>query len=403
MNQEAYVYEITVNGTGKKYIGYHVLRKGEIISNYIHSSKCPIFMEDFAEGDNEYKIVKQGTKINMATLERNMLLEVDANNNEEYYNKSNGGGKYLKTVGKNLELRELSQMIKTKELPIELIEKSIITELARYQTRVENTDTNHVGVLADAMIDLHGKIDSFDPIIVLKGYGKNGDDIILDGNHTTAAAKRVSHVIKVPVMYISKKIWNQFDVTQLQILANLLNPQQKKATKVGHPDDQVAWIVAAFNKKGVPADSTDNIKYLEDMNWSTRQINWIINKAQTTITLNDKLPDGWIWKKWSLYKSELATILENATDKDSISMHASSGKFNLHSLQDELKLLVKAKSKKKYATIYITHPNWKTMQEWNKKWLPKVMDDIEFWIAPKGFNVEVISLEYKIKNSLEDM
>jgi hypothetical protein len=68
-----------------------------------------------------------------------------------------------------------------------------------------------------------------------------------------------------------------------------------------------------------------------------------------------------------------------------------------------LKALAKAKSKKKYATVYITHPNYDTMKEWNTKWLPKVLDDIEFWIEPKGFNVDIIPLEYKMKNSLKDI
>ena len=238
---------------------------------------------------------------------------------------------------------------------------------------------------------------------ILKDFSKDGEDVILDGNHTTLAAKSVSHVVKMPVMYIDKEVWSQFDNTQLQILANLLNPQQEKAAKAGSVDDQVDWIFKNFKENGVPADSMENVEILKAMNFKTRTINNIISKSKDKIELNDKLPAGYIWKQWSLYKSELETILENATDKDSISMHASSGKFNLHKLQDTLKALSKAKSKKKYATIYITHPNWKTMQEWNKKWLPKVMDDIEFWIAPKGFHVEVISLDHKIKNDLADI
>jgi len=43
------------------------------------------------------------------------------------------------------------------------------------------------------------------------------------------------------------------------------------------------------------------------------------------------------------------------------------------------------------------------MTEFNKKWLPKVLDDIEFWIEPKGFKVDVIALEYKMKNNLADI
>lgn len=397
---EAYVYEITVNDTGKKYIGYH---KGKFDGTYHHSSKCSVFQEDFAKGNNTIKCVATGTVIDMATLEYKMLLEVDAKNNIQYYNKSNGGGMYVKTIGKLDDIMELYQLIKNKELLIVMVKKAIVTELKRYQTRVDNTDMKHVQVLADTMMDKHGKIDDFDPIVVLKDFSKDGEDVILDGNHTTLAAKSVSHVVKMPVMYIDKEVWSQFDNTQLQILANLLNPQQEKAAKAGSVDDQVDWIFKNFKENGVPADSMENVEILKAMNFKTRTINNIISKSKDKIELNDKLPAGYIWKQWSLYKSELETILENATDKDSISMHASSGKFNLHKLQDTLKALSKAKSKKKYATIYITHPNWKTMQEWNKKWLPKVMDDIEFWIAPKGFHVEVISLDHKIKNDLADI
>jgi len=400
MNYEAYVYQITVNDTGKKYIGFH---KGKFDGTYHHSSKCPIFQQDFAKGNNTIECVATGTAIDMATLEHDMLLEVDAKNNDEYYNKSNGGGMFVKTVGKKIELMELYQMIKTKEFGIELVKKAVVAAYTKYQTRVENTDTKHVADLKDAMMDLHGKIDDFDPVIVLKGFAKDGGDVILDGNHTTLAAVSCTHVLKIPVMYIEKKIWTQFSTVQLQILANLLNPQQEKSAKAGSIDDQVDWIVASFEENGVPADSDENIAFLKGMNFKNAKIKSIIKKAKDKIELNDKLPSGWIWKQWSLYKNELDTILKNASDKDSIAIHQSSGKFNLHKLQDELKLLAKAKSKKKYATVYITHPNYDTMTEFNKKWLPKVLDDIEFWIEPKGFKVDVIALEYKMKNNLADI
>ena len=401
-NYEAYVYKITVNSTNKKYIGFHKLKDGDVIGDYLHSSKCPIFLKDFSKGDNKYEIIAKGTAIDMANLERDMLLEVDAKNNEEYYNKSNGGGMYTKTVGKN-DIIKLYQQIMKGEFKIVMVEKSIILTLARYQTRVENTDMKHIQNLVDTMTDLHGDLTDFAPIIVLKGYGKDGKDIVLDGNSRTEAASRVSVVVEMPVMYIEKEIWSQFNDVQLKILANLLNPQQEKAAKSGSHDDQVAWIVESYEKNQVPADAQENIVLLQSMNFKTKSINAIIKKAKDKITLNDKLPSGWIWKQWKLFPTELDNILKNASDKDSIALHQSSGKFNLHKLQDMLKALAQSKSKKKYATVYITHPNHKTMQEWNTKWLPKVMDDIEFWITPKGFKVDIVTLDYKMKSSLAEM
>ena len=73
MSYEVIVYKITVNDTGKKYIGYH---KGKFDGTYHHSSKCPVFMKDFAEGNNTIDCVATGTVIDMATLEHNMLLKL---------------------------------------------------------------------------------------------------------------------------------------------------------------------------------------------------------------------------------------------------------------------------------------------------------------------------------------
>jgi len=396
---EAYLYEITVNGTGKKYIGWHM---GVSDGTYLHSSKCPIFAKDFAQNDNEYKILATGTAIAMATKEHLMLLEVNAKKNPDYYNKSNGGGKYVKAV-KFTDIRELYQMIKKLGYPVKMTKKGLIVKLKRYQVRVDSTDTKHVQVLADAMMDMHGDISEFDPVIVLKGFATDGGDVILDGNHTTIAAEQVSHAVDIPVMYIEKDVWSQFDSTQLKILANLLNPQLEKAAKPGDVDDQVDWIVELFNKKGVPADAAENFEILKAMNFKTRQINTIIKKAKAKIEINDKLPAGWQWKVWNLYKAELAMIIENGSDKDSIAMAMSSGKFNFALLQDKLKVLIKAKSKKRHATVYITHPNWNTMQDWYKTHLSEHVDNVETWIAPKGFVVNFVSLEYKIKNALEDI
>ena len=71
---------------------------------------------------------------------------------------------------------------------------------------------------------------------------------------------------------------------------------------------------------------SENIEILKAMHFKTRQINTIIKKAKEKIEIDDKLPAGWQWKVWKLYKSELDTIIENGKDKDSIAMAMSSGK-----------------------------------------------------------------------------
>ena len=90
---EAYVYCWTHKITDKKYIGYH---KGSIHDSYDTSATCQEMIDAFGEGNLEIEIVAKGTVEDMIALERKMLLAEDARNNDEYYNKSNGGGAALK-------------------------------------------------------------------------------------------------------------------------------------------------------------------------------------------------------------------------------------------------------------------------------------------------------------------
>ena len=95
---DAYVYEIKIFKGEETfyYVGWHM---GLISDEYLCSASDPILKEDYANFDHEFTVIKTGTAYDMAYLEWKMLSEVDAKNNPFYYNKSNGGCKYLKTHG----------------------------------------------------------------------------------------------------------------------------------------------------------------------------------------------------------------------------------------------------------------------------------------------------------------
>ena len=95
---DAYVYEIKIFKDEETfyYVGWHM---GLISDEYLCSSSDPILKEDYANFDHEFNVIKTGTAYDMAYLEWKMLSKVDATNNPFYYNKSNGGGKYLKKHG----------------------------------------------------------------------------------------------------------------------------------------------------------------------------------------------------------------------------------------------------------------------------------------------------------------
>lgn len=89
---EAFLYEWTNIKNGKKYIGYH---KGTITDGYICSSK--VFLEEYNKNPDHFtrKILYYGTMEEMLKKEADLLSEVDAKNNQLYYNQHNGNGLFV--------------------------------------------------------------------------------------------------------------------------------------------------------------------------------------------------------------------------------------------------------------------------------------------------------------------
>ena len=390
---EAYLYKITVNSTNKMYIGWH---KGKADGTYYHSSKCPIFAKDFAKNDNDYEILDYGTCQEMATKEYEMLTEVNAKNNDEYYNLSNGGGVHVKKT-KYKGIIQLYQDIMNKKFDVVMVDKTKIKDVKRFQVRVANTDPEHLKILVDAMMDLHGDLSGWEPVLILKDYYGKGKDLMLNGNHTTIAANKVPHVVDMPVMYISKKIWSQFDKIELIDLANLLNPQPKKAAKKSDKEDWIQNIVNKFNEKDVAVDSNENKTLLKVNNFSTRQVNDIIKKSLSEIEDAKLIPPGFQLKIYD--EKELKNITEAASDKDTLAYVSSSANFDMDQLFDKLDSIIDGKLPKEYVIVYIKHPTMNSQKEWAAKWKSKAQKRITRYV-PKPFKVNMIELDYLEKNTI---
>ena len=395
-NYEAYLYKITVHKTEKVYIGWH---KGKADGTYYHSSKCPIFRKDFANKDNSYEILDYGTCQEMATKENEMLLEVDAKNNDDYYNKSNGGGLYVKKT-KYKSIIELYYAIVEKRFPVKFEQKEKIKDVKRFQVRVANTDPEHLKVLQDSMMDLKGDLSEWEPVHILKDYYGKGKDLMINGNHSTISANKVVHVDTMPVMYIPKEVWEKFDEVGLIDLANLLNPQPKKAQKKSDKEDWIQNIVNKFNKKGIPADSNENKVLLKTNNFSTRQVNGIINKANDEIEDAKLIPPGFQLKLYT--DKELKEITNAAADKDTVAYVSSSANFDIDQLFDKFDAIIDGKLSKRYVNVYIKHTSIKWQKEWKKKWSAKAEKRLTRTSNYGGvkFYVNLIELDYLEKNTL---
>ena len=396
INYEAYLYKITVKSTGKIYIGWH---KGKVDGTYWHSCECSIFAEDFAKNDNVYEILDYGNCYEMATKEHIMLKEVDAKNNDDYYNTSNGGGKYCRKT-KYENVIELWQDIMNKKLSMVMIDKKIVAAFKKFQVRVANTDNDHVKTLEDSMMEKHGDLTEWEPVHVLKDFYGKGKHCLINGNHTTIAANNIKHVLKMPIMWIEKEIWSQFEILDLETLAILLNPQPEKAAKQSDKEDWIQILVKKYNEKKIPIDSDENKKLMTVNGLKTRKINTIIKKANAEIKNAKMIPPGFQLKKYS--DKELLAITDMATDKETVSYVSSSGNFDIDQLFDKYDAIIDGKLPKRNVIIYIKHNTMNSQNEWKAKWSAKASKRLSRCsnYGGKTFYVNLVELDYLEKKIL---
>ena len=85
---DAFVYSLTNQTNGNKYVGYH---KGSEDDGYICSSKSERFWADYEKDNFTRQIIAKGTVEECVGLELKILQNIDLRS-DEWYNNSAGGG-----------------------------------------------------------------------------------------------------------------------------------------------------------------------------------------------------------------------------------------------------------------------------------------------------------------------
>jgi len=287
---EAYVYLINIKTINKKYIGYH---KGLESDPYIHSSTSEELKKDMNEYGYDIQIIQKGTCEQMAMLERKMLSKVDAKNNPNYYNKSNGGGKYVKTqILSNDIYKEF-----TKDKYKKTMTYDEFVNLEKYQIRFENTKPSHVNDLEEQIIDLKGDMSKWENVLLVFEGNKNSNDLLANGIHTQFACKRASRKIKItdlPVVSIPYKVHKEYNVNEKKEYINTLNPKNKKPKLEMSDEDAKQVILNRYYDKNIPVISDDNNDYLSKCGFSQRARNSLYKKVISEINNKEWIPNGHI-------------------------------------------------------------------------------------------------------------
>lgn len=386
MTYEAFVYEWTNMVNGKKYIGYHT---GSIYDGYDTSATSEEMNEAFAQGHLKREIIEYGTTQDMIALERKMLLEVDAKNNPQYYNKSNGGGKDLKAFIKP-SLDELQRQIVDQSFNIQSVEKDSVAAYDKFQVRFNEIDSKHVKNIKEIIDDLNGDTSGFEPVNVLEDYNGKGLHLILDGNHRITATMMSKRAKYIPVQYIPKTVYKGFTTLELEALANRLNPLPDKPALSVNKDDAIKFILKR-KEQGLEISSEQNIKELLSWGFTKYRANSILKAAQKQIDNAIAIPPGAVWINWpEKRKKQLLNIVEQYRDKDTIAISASSGGFHL----DRLLEISADFPKKMKAVVVMYHPSPSAEKKWFREFLPKHEKTIKARINMKIDFVYLEKIDY---------
>ena len=380
----------------------------EEIGSYNGTSDDPEYAELYARSENvEIEYLRFDTLGNISTAEIELLTSVDAKNNANWFNKSNGGGLGAQGwVGMEMAF-EVSKMVKAynhktqqwlgdiRHLPmgfydIEMLKK-MIDPNNLLQSRTILFDSGQLKYIKEAM-KLDPNPDLWPPLVLLMPKGKVDWDKgtgsipkIISGNHKSRGNIECGKGIGLNALEIPYSVWSKLHFAEQKALGNYLNPRDKTPALQQDFDTAVSTIIdvceaSELYRKNNDGKNIHDVKhdickrYLKRSGFKPYQVTSVLTKAQTKVegilarTHGGNIID---WKDDSIeidtmkpyadYLKELKTYWEG---QGWICYKISVANFSLEKMMEQFeKVENKGKTKLKLFPFFI---NEEHKQEWEE-------------------------------------
>lgn len=391
---EGYLYRFTNLDNGRIYIGVH---KGIVSDNYSNSSTDEEFKTVCANPNSnlKYEVLEYGSYDYMTVRENEMLSSVDARNNKQYYNKTNGSPKY-KMINQekinNLVTRIQAGEFNAPNRPIEEV-----MEIQNLQVRWFELEPDHVKYIADSIDDLMGDIKYTDPLLLFEGRGKNGGEILGDGNHTRAGINKSKHGKEAKISLVPSSETEELTDEDLIAIGHMMNKGERVKKIPFQKKDAVKYLLSRYDA-GVPTTFPGHIDFLKDQGLNGTQIGYAKKAADDQIEENNLAAKHLLWKRYT--KSEIENLSASYRDDNTMVVAFSSAKFGYPAIFDTLTQDVN--KEKKNLILVIHHNSPSKVGPWNTRIMPQAYKCLEFLLKPHGIQVHFEVLPTTIKNKISE-
>lgn len=326
---------------GKMYIGYH--KTNEELDGYVFSSEDEEANLAWSYGKLKRSILYRGKQSVAITLENFLLKFVSANKNDQFYNRSVGGGEgcvtdfsnltdaikkvgidwiqgidpvYLTTQSKinKVEMQLLCYHVKNGKYRIHPAEKvKEIYKLPRNQVRLNVIEHEHKEAIVERMKDDPAAArKNVSPVIVC--VHDNGYMEIIDGNHTIDAANDAGW-LEIPVIYINYSEF-KFKQENIDYFGYMMN-HEEKIKKPNSKDDLKQAIMRFTNSHKELTIGSDDFKeaFVDAYGefWSKKQIVKSIESVKDHIETLEAMKN----RNFKVYsKKELKVITDKLAEEN---------------------------------------------------------------------------------------
>lgn len=296
----SYVYKISSKKLGKTYVGYHK-ENGKTYFGSPTDNELILLISD-PNADLVMEIIDFGSKLEMRQLEHEMLTEVDARNNPNYWNLTNGQKGVPKfnrdAINKIVEIVNNGggEYLSTPVLV------SVLSSIPKAQVRGEEYDKDNLTDIVDAIIRSGGSTEKAKPPVILENRIYDGifyKELRIGGAHTIQAYMKTKYknVTELAPIRIPKELHENITDDGITLLGDLLNSRKEISSPAKHEDG--TKYLLKVRESGRSWKSPEVRQDLFDMGLSSSSVSTAYENAQAMVD-NEEMEDaGYVVKDYT--------------------------------------------------------------------------------------------------------